>query len=102
MSRSERRQVEIDDTKLAVAARDGWRCVYCGCVDQSRLQLAHRVPQDRRYIDRYGSRVIHHSLNMVLACDRCNHKAEVDPKTRPIEAQAIIVEILTAIKSEDV
>lgn len=96
-----REQLTLDDTRREVGARDGWRCRFCGCADQSRLQLAHRVPKDKRYLRRWGPLVIHHALNLVLTCDTCNYKAEVDPKTRPIEADQIIAEILTAIESGD-
>ena len=90
---TEREQFDLDETRRIVGARDGWQCRYCGCTDSARLQLAHRVPKDKRYVERWGKRVIHHPHNLVMTCDLCNGKAEVDPKTRPLEAEMIIAEI---------
>lgn len=98
MSKSERRQDAIDETKRIVFARYGGRCYYCG---GRGWQLAHIVPKDKRYVERYGERVIHHWSNFRLTCDRCNYKAEVDPKTRPIEAAEHIARILLLLEAED-
>lgn len=98
---TEREQFNLDETRMRVGYRDGWRCVYCGCDDPMKLQLAHRIPKDKRYIRQYGKRVIHHWKNLTMTCDECNYKAEIDPKTRPLTADRLINKIRSAIAEED-
>ena len=87
MSKAERRQFDIDETRRIVGDRDGWTCRYCGAPGE---HLAHVIPQDKRYVATFGAELIHHPENMVMTCSRCNYRAELDPKTQPVKARAHI------------
>ena len=77
---TEREQVLLDDTRLAVYSRAGWKCEVCGTPLSlvAHPQLAHRIPQNTRNLVRYGKRVIHHELNLAATCClACNAAADI-------------------------
>lgn len=56
-------------------------------------QLAHRIPQRKWCIKKWGKAVIHHPRNMVLVCGiECNAKAQLNPES--LEAAALAEDIL--------
>jgi 5-methylcytosine-specific restriction endonuclease McrA len=92
-----RRSFAIEETRRYIYARDGGRCQFCF---GPGWQLAHKLPQDKLHKKRYGEAVIYHPSNMTLTCDRCNFRAEVDYRSRPIEAEKIAREIRAEIQRE--
>jgi 5-methylcytosine-specific restriction endonuclease McrA len=81
-----RKDLEIYETKIAVFTRDGWRCQYCGA--GGHLQLAHRVPQTKANLRKYGVHVIHHPDNLTTTCPRCNDRALVG-QDKALESEII-------------
>lgn len=73
----------------------GWLCEVCGKrLTVQNAQLAHRIPQTKGYMKRYGRRVLHHEYNLACVCSlRCNAHVLIDPKTHPIEANRLIGKI---------
>lgn len=75
-----------------VTERDGHVCFVCG--EHVGNQLAHRIPQSKLAIKRYGQALIHHPLNMRWVCSlECNKRVEISIKARPREADALAREI---------
>lgn len=69
---NERRQQRIIDAN--------YTCQVCGKrFPESELQLAHIIPKHLRYIKKYGKKVIHHDLNMVVTCSKCNSSVLLNP-----------------------
>lgn len=66
MSSKGKRRPKIDgNTRQKVFARDGRRCVYCGCTEEEMtLCLDHVIP-----LSRGGSNT---ADNLVVACFPCN------------------------------
>ncbi len=64
----------IDEARIHVYNREGGRCENCDVrVPWFSAQLAHRIPQSRAMLRKYGRAVIHHPLNLALACSlECN------------------------------
>jgi hypothetical protein len=59
-------------------------------------QLAHRIPQRKWCLKRWGKEVIHHPRNLVLVCGlECNQKAQINPEG--LEAAALAAEIMLEI-----
>lgn len=90
MSKAERRTDEIDETRMQVFEREGWRCFYVGgdgnrCPKRA-TQAAHILPQDVLHIARYGSTIIHHPLNMRGSCPTHNAKAQINYRAEPVKA----------------
>ena len=63
-----------------IYSRDGYRCQSCGAsvYKNGTPQLAHRVPQRKHVIERYGHAAIHHPLNLAAACClECNGRLQL-------------------------
>ena len=91
---TEREAFDINERKIQIMDRDNWTCQVCG---EFATQLAHRIPQSKMNIRKYGKRVIHHPLNLVSVCGlRCNSSVIVHGE----EERALVCEILDLIDSE--
>ena len=88
---TEREGFEAEETKRKLlAARPV--CEVCGV--RPSEQLAHRIPQAKGNLKRFGQTIIHHPLNLVWVCGlRCN--AAVNIEHRPEEKRRLLAEIAT-------
>lgn len=87
----------IRELRAVVLGEQGWRCFICQKpLDFSTFQLAHRIPQRRWCLKRWGEVVIHHRLNVVGVCSlACNSAAQLDPESIAGRAHAqAIIEVL--------
>ena len=92
---------EFFEKKLAKYLAQAGRCYVCRKkLMISEAQWAHIIPQTKRYLKKYTPGIIHHRLNARITCAECNSKVLMDPKTHPIEASALINEILKAVENE--
>ena len=86
---------KIQETRRRVFARDGWRCAVCGrrlSHEKAAPQLAHKIPNRKMYLKKYGKEIIHHDLNLVAVCNlKCN--AAVDIGYNEFAAEKIAAEI---------
>lgn len=72
---TEKEQFELAQLKEQIYIRDKGICQYCGNPVVFPGELAHRIPQTKANIKKFGKRVIHHSYNLALVCPgkpRCN------------------------------
>jgi hypothetical protein len=54
------------------------QCRVCGKSVPWPGQLAHRIPQSRDMLKKYGARVIHNRLNLALVCGLgCNDRMSI-------------------------
>lgn len=92
---TERERFEFATEKIRLLSERGWKCEKCGKpLTAFDSQLAHRVPQTKGYLKKYGKKVIHHKLNMACVCSlKCNAAMLCDPKTRPIDAKRLLEKI---------
>lgn len=91
----ERTAFEIEELKMQKNVEQNGKCPVCGrYLTYGRPQLAHRIPQTKEMIAKYGDSVIHHHRNMVYVCSlKCNssvnlgngHQAERDELVREIQ-----------------
>jgi hypothetical protein len=62
------------------ADEQGWLCAECGgslLGDGKVIQWAHRAPQRKDFLKRYGGKAIHSDDNGELVCSlECNKKAQ--------------------------
>ena len=81
---------DIDDTRLTVAARARYHCEVCGKpTPLGRGQMAHRIPQRKRNLKKYGKAVIHHPRNLAWTCGlECNAAVSLGAHTAEIERLA--------------
>ena len=73
-----RKDEEIRETKLLVALRAEYKCEIC----EKKLplgegELAHKIPQRKHLIEKFGKGVIHHALNFQWTCPGCNSAASL-------------------------
>jgi len=89
----ERDKFNANERREWLFAQAGRRCQVCGRALESGVpQLAHRIPQKKRYLALYGKEVIHHDLNLVPVCSlKCN--AKVDLNGYPIEIEKLVTKI---------
>jgi hypothetical protein len=80
----------VDETRFVVAVRAGHCCEICGKrLPVGEGQLAHRIPQRKHLVGKYGAEVIHHPMNLKWTCSlECNAKASLGEHTAQIEELA--------------
>jgi hypothetical protein len=86
---TERERLQIDETKRRIFGRDGYRCLYLGCTDNSgHVEIAHGVGQGKRNVhmirklwyQMYGEiianvdaeKIIHDDDNLFTSCQKHN------------------------------
>jgi len=72
---TERERFALADLRSEVYVRDRGCCRYCGKPVPFPGELAHRIPQTKVNLKKYGKDVIHHKNNLALVCyrsSRCN------------------------------
>lgn len=98
-----RSKFAANDKREALFAAADWRSVVSGEPLGSGVpQLAHRVAKTKSRLDKYGSTVLNHVLNLVPVRDleendRCNIG------NRPVEANALlqrIIRVVTGVEPE--
>jgi hypothetical protein len=87
-----RKSLDIAEMKMELWHDQGGACWTCrepiGVMDG---ELAHRIPQRKWCLKRYGAAVVHHKLNMRLThSGRCNDA--VSMAGRPMEMLAMEIE----------
>lgn len=72
--------------RTKVFNRSGGFCEVCGePISFDDYQLAHRIPQRKYNLAKYGKRVIHHPLNLVATCSlRCNTAVSLNTHTEEV------------------
>ena len=91
-------KIEADEMKLQRIINNNYHCEVCNKrFGQSQLQLAHRIPKHKRYLEEWGEKIIHHRLNLVLTCDKCNSGVMLNPRDN--YGKALIEEIKADIVS---
>lgn len=70
---------DIELTRICIFRRDKWICQKCGMsVFSGTPQLAHLIPQRKRYIKKYGTEIIHHQFNLKSVCSlACNNALSI-------------------------
>lgn len=97
-----RKNIEISELKIKKHREQNGICPVCGAliINPGAGQLAHRIGQGKRNMKMYGKKIIHHPLNMVLACSgECNGLLLVD--NHPVKKEEILTEIKNAIKGKN-
>lgn len=90
--------IDIGSVKMALYYGQDRVCAYCGKpITPYESEIAHRIPQRKHMIRRYGKDVIHHPDNLALVClrsDRCNggmsiagHPVAIDQLAQKIRAK---------------
>lgn len=73
-------KIEADEAKQQRIQDSNYTCEVCGKrFGASSLQLAHRIPKHKAYLKQWGENILHHPLNLVLTCDKCNSSVILNP-----------------------
>lgn len=90
---TEKEQFELGIKRASVLLRANWHCEVCGNpLTDDTVQLAHRIPQRKHLLKRYGKEIIHHSLNLAATCsENCN--AAVSLGENELQHKEVIEEI---------
>jgi len=82
---TEREQFQYVEMRMYIYNRSGGACEAPGCENELRIdtmQLAHRIPQTKQNINKYGRDVIHHRWNLAATCGlKCNAAVDIRSKT---------------------
>jgi hypothetical protein len=71
---------DIVELRNTLYYRQGGKCATCGAqLDWSGFQCAHRIPQRKHWVKKYGAEVIHHADNFRATCpnDICNNAVSI-------------------------
>jgi len=73
---TERERFDVATVKRRIIAEQGGLCGYTDSLGnrctQPATELAHRIPQTKWALRKYGAEVIHHRLNLVATCHKHN------------------------------
>lgn len=71
---TEKEADQLRETRMYVLNRAAWCCENCGReLTSAGFQLAHRIPQRKPFLKRYGKKIIHHPANLrAVCCEGCN------------------------------
>jgi hypothetical protein len=89
----------IAETKLRKYTEQDGNCGHCGNELERPYdaELAHRIPQTKLNLKKFGKKVIHHDINLVLVCSkRCNSGVLIDNK--PVRKAQVISQIQESLK----
>jgi hypothetical protein len=88
-----RKSLDIAEMKMELWYEQGGACWTCGePIGMMEAELAHRIPQRKWCLKRYGAAVVHHKLNMRLThSGRCNDAVSVAGK--PVTMARLAMEI---------
>jgi len=89
-----------DETRLLVAQRAGWKCEACGeLTPYTEGQLAHRIPQRKHLVRKYGESIIHHPRNLAWVCGLgCN--AAMSIAGHPLMIERLVHDIKEELNDE--
>lgn len=90
---TERERLAMEDMRRLVWREQRGLCWKCRKpVMVTDMQLAHRIPQDKAMLRRYGSEVLHHRANLRGACSlECNDAASL--RNHPVEEAELVERI---------
>lgn len=82
-----REKFEIAEKKLLILVERGYQCEICGTIiTDNTAQLAHRIPQTKANLKKFGPEVIHSAENILVVCSlRCNSLANIGNKPELIK-----------------
>ena len=72
---TEREQFDASEVRALLYRRQRGYCATCRLpLDPTHYHAAHRIPQRKHWLKRYGKEVIHHPENLRATCptDACN------------------------------
>ena len=92
-----KQKLEANEYKSYRVLKAGGCCEVCG-IPSNNLQLAHRLPKTKYNLKYYGKEIIHHDLNIVVTCDKCNSSVLIGRGSNPVEAQKLIDSIKRDLK----
>jgi 5-methylcytosine-specific restriction endonuclease McrA len=95
---NERKTLEIIELKATKWHSQGGVCQVCGePVSVADGELAHRIPNRKWCLAKYGTKVLHHALNLVLTHPgRCNDAVSIS--NHPVEMEKLVAEINKRLK----
>ena len=89
MSSTEHERME---TRARICQRQGYECICGATVHPSMCQLAHRIPQRKHLLKKYGAKVLHHDDNLVAVCSlECNSRESIG--AQPVAIGRLVDEI---------
>lgn len=84
--------------RFYVFNRAGGRCETCGDpISVGVFHMAHRIPQTKYFIRKYGKEIVHHELNFAATCptDGCNSAQDI--RNHPVEVDELAQHIQEVI-----
>ncbi len=85
--------LKYEETRIDVYNRARGKCEVCNSpIEYLTYQMAHKIPQSKMYLKKYGKEVIHHRLNFVATCGLiCNGRASISGW--PLEIDELVQKI---------
>lgn len=94
-----REELEYRTKRFYVFNRAGGRCETCGeQIGIGSFQMAHRIPQTKYFIRKYGKGIIHHELNFAATCPKDGCNSAQDIRNHPVEVAELAEHIQEVIR----
>ena len=90
-----RQKADAEEMRQDLFGAATWHCVVCGgpLAVHGSAQLAHRVPKHKGLLQKWGSDVINHAINLIPVCSlKCNDRVSLG--TVRNEAKALLERIV--------
>lgn len=98
---SQRESLAIEEMRRTVFSEQAGVCWWCrGPLKFSEFELAHRIPQRKWCLKRWGKEVIHHRYNLVgTHRGTCNSAVQLNPDSQ--DAERLAREIKRVMRREN-
>ena len=96
-----KQKLEAQEKKIQIYNMRGAICEGCKKnIPFSEAQLAHRIPQTKMYLKKYGTNIIHHNKNLALVCSLdCNSSVNIGGN--PMAIKKLVEDIQEVVKNEE-
>jgi len=89
-----RKDLDIAELKLAKCHEQGYECPVCHkYVDVETGELAHKIPQNKWCLAKWGPKVLHHPLNMDLVHHECNDAVSISNHPLAMDRLARLIQV---------
>ena len=94
---TERQRFNIEESKKAILARDGYMCQYPSC-RKGAVYLAHRIANTLANIQKYGDAIVNNPINLVSVCIIPAHNDYFNIGNDPGKCSELLEELMKIIE----
>ena len=96
MNKKQREHEAAEEMKIQIYNEQDGFCAVCGKPLGAVWDVAHRIPNSKPNLNKWGKEIINHRLNLVGTCRgthqgiSCNDASMINPATQPVHANNLV------------